>query len=489
MAERHGPVSCDKSDKNIIMTKMRVAIYVPYVPDENTTPPLGPLYLLSVLENKGFDVWLFDERLEKMALNKLLEFKPDIVGISAVTAAYNRGLEAAKRIKSLNSRIKTVFGGPHPSALPETVIKEQAVDFVCVSESEISLSDLCCRVRDNDLSCKSLQAVSNLFYKDGNNVCFTDRRKLLSGRELDALPFPAFHRMDIDAYFSNTQAHGLFKKGKRILPLMSARGCPSKCTFCCRVMGDILRERSVESVISEIKYLIATFGVDEIYFEDDNFTLNKKRALEILDKIAFLSPGIYIKFANGIRADALDRDLLSAMKRAGAYSLSFGIESGCTETLKKMHKRLNIQMAKENILLARSMGFFVGSNCIIGYPGETVHDIEESLKYFLDLPLDSMAIVNLVPFPGTEVRKICKENNCLTKEAQNWDNYYFSINNPIPLVESREVSKKELIRLIRKAYRKMYLRPSWIMKTVRHVPMDNIVRGILKFFPHCIQRK
>jgi radical SAM superfamily enzyme YgiQ (UPF0313 family) len=242
-------------------------------------------------------------------------------------------------------------------------------------------------------------------------------------------------------------------------------------------MGARIRSRSIDSVIAEVKFLVNTYGIDELYIEDDNFTIKRERALQILDRLAAVTPPIYLKFANGARVDAVDRELLDAMKKARVYSISFGIESGSASTLKKMKKHLDLEQAKENILLAKSMGFLVGANCIIGYPGETVQDVQESLDFFLNLPLDSMAIVNLVPFPGTEVREICEEQGYLTKEAQRWENYFFSLNNPYPLIETPHLSKTELTTLIHKAYRKMYLRPRWIWNTIKYLSPRQIVQG------------
>lgn len=235
--------------------------------------------------------------------------------------------------------------------------------------------------------------------------------------------------------------------------------------------------------MSEIRHLVDKYNVDEIYFEDDNFTIRHDRALDILNRIARFRPKIYVKFANGLRADLIDKEILKAMKEANVYSLSFGIESGCEATLEKMKKKLNLRRARENILLAKSMGFLVGSNCIIGYPTETAKDVQESLDFFLNLPLDSMAIVNLIPFPGTEVRAICEKEGYLTEESSNWDNYYFSINNPIPLIESPSLSKKELGNLINKAYRRMYFRPKWVLNSLKHVSLKQAVKGALRMLP------
>jgi radical SAM superfamily enzyme YgiQ (UPF0313 family) len=173
----------------------------------------------------------------------------------------------------------------------------------------------------------------------------------------------------------------------------------------------------------------------------------------------------------------VDKEVLEAMRRARAYSLSFGIESGSPATLAEMKKHLDLGKAKENVFLAKSMGFLVGANCIIGYPGETVDDITESLDFFFGLPLDSMAIVNLVPFPGTEARELCEREGYLTEAAQDWDNYYFSINRPIPLIETPQLSREELVRAVRRAYRRMYLRPRWLARAVGQLSPRQILHG------------
>jgi anaerobic magnesium-protoporphyrin IX monomethyl ester cyclase len=456
---------------------MKTAIYIPRGQDDNTTPSLGPLYLLAVLEKNGFEIRLFDERIDGAALDKLISFKPEILGVSAVTPAFLPGLAAACKIKQLFPGTAVVFGGAHATALPKEVIKEAAVDYVLTGESEYTFLALCKKIRAGEASQSSLSEINNLYFKKEGRAFGSDRTCYLTEAEIDALPYPAFHAMDLEKYFSNTQAHGLFRRGKRILPVMSARGCPSQCTFCQRMMGEKIRARNVGSIISEIRHLAENYGIDEVYFEDDNFTAQKNRALEILEKISSIEPRLYLKFANGIRADLIDGELLKAMKKANVYSISFGIESGSKATLKKMKKNLNLEKARENVALAKSLGFLVGSNCIIGYPHETREDVLESLEFFKSLKLDSMAIVNLIPYPGTEVRKLCEAEGLLTEEAGDWNNYYFSINDPIPLIETEQLSKKQLVELVHKAYRSIYLDPKWIIKSLRHLTLKQIVKG------------
>ena len=230
--------------------------------------------------------------------------------------------------------------------------------------------------------------------------------------------------------------------------------------------------------MNEIESLVRDYNLDEVWFEDDNFTANPKRAHEILDSLIELNLGVYIKFANGIRADGVDNKMLEKMQNAGCYNLSFAIESGSSRVLKMMKKNLSLIKAKENIDMAKSMGFLVGSNCIIGYPGETVDDIKESLDFFMDLNLDSMAISSLIPFPGTELRRICEENGYLTAEAENWNNYIFDINKPKILIETECLDGKAITRLINKAYYRMYLNPWRVYRIIRHMKLENIIKGV-----------
>jgi radical SAM superfamily enzyme YgiQ (UPF0313 family) len=456
---------------------MRVAFYTPAIPDGNTTPPLGPLYLLAALRAAGHEGRLFDARLDPRALEALLGYAPAAVCISAVTPAFPGALRAAAAVRARLPGAAVIVGGPHATALPGEVAREPLFDFALSGECELPLPRLCSLLERGERSADALATVANLHLRTPEGVQATPAAGYLASADLDRLPWPAFDLMDLPRYFAGSQAHGLFSRGRRILPVMTTRGCPQACTFCCRVLGNRIRERSVESVLAEVRHLAATYGIDELYLEDDNFTVKRERALEILDRLAAIDPPLWVKFANGIRADRVDRELLLAMKRARVYTLSFGIESGSPATLRRMRKNLDLEVARESVRLAKSLGFLVGANCIIGYPGDTEEEIRQSLDYFFALDLDSMAIVNLVPYPGTAVRALCEERGYLTPAAADWGNYYFSLNRPIPLVSTPELPPERLIALTRRAYRRMYLRPRWLWRATRRLTLRQMAQG------------
>jgi anaerobic magnesium-protoporphyrin IX monomethyl ester cyclase len=456
---------------------MKCAMLVPAIPDGNTTPLLGPLWLLALLAQRGHEVRLFDARFEAEVMADLRRFAPDFLGVSLVTAGWPIGMDLVRRHKEHNPGCRVAVGGPHPSSLPAESIAQSVVDYVIVGEAERAIVDLCECLKDAPPTSEALRQIPSLVFKTADGPVYNPLAPLLTDAELDQLPWPAFESMDLDGYFKNTQSHGLFRRGKRALPIMTGRGCPSHCTFCCRMMGGKLRMRSADSVMAEVESLIRRHGIDELYVEDDNFTEARDRAFLILERIAALRPRIWLKFANGLRVDRVDRELLLAMRAAGVYSLSFGIESGCPDTLRRMGKNLDLQVARENVLLAKSLGFLVGANCILGYPGDTLGDLDRSLDFFLGLPLDSMAIVNLVPFPGTAVRQLCEQKGYLTEAAKDWSNYYFAINRPIPLWETPELPAEKISQYIRRAYRRMYLRPGWMFRSLRHLSWRQVKAG------------
>ena len=443
----------------------RIALIQPEIPDGNYLPSLGLLYIAAVLERDGFYVKIFDQGQKADVLNEILAFNASLVGITAVTASINRAFRLAEGIKAVYPETQVVIGGSHATGSPYETIENPFIDFVVKGEGEYPMLHLSRTLRQGRKA-EDISQVGSLFYKVDGTVKKNKEDEDLNNAILDELPYPAFHLLDLDYAFKSV-SHGLFNKGKRVLPLMTARGCPQTCTFCCRLMGFHLRERSVQNVMKEIRFLVNTYQIDEIYFEDDDFTNNRERALEIMRAIRDAKLPISIKFANGLRADNIDEEMMVAIKEAGGYWLGFGIESGSQKVLEIMKKNLDLDIAKKNVALAKSLGFFVGANCIMGYPGETREDMKQSIDFFQKLGLDSCAIVGLVPFPKTALHGLCKQNGYLTQYADNYDNYYFKIFNPKILVLTGEVPEQEIRWFIKMFYLKFYFHPKRVFRVAR----------------------
>ena len=451
-------------------------------PDGNLMPPLGVLYLAALAEMRGWSVDIFDEHERKdRLLDDLVAWGPDLVGFSCVTSNFNRSSAVAAALKMrITPSPPIIFGGPHPTLCPiDTLQSAQDVDYVMVGESEGSFPqflDFLTQAEGISEAKGNEQEVDNLVYRTSQGTAFTRAAPLLTDAELDSLPWPAFHLLNLDFYFRKMQ-HGLFSRGERGLPLMATRGCPHSCTFCCRIMGKGIRRRSPGNVVAELKHMLESYHIDSVYFEDDNFTFDMDYAKDVLRLIIGQTGGsLFIKFANGLRVDRMDDELLDLMKIAGVYHLSFGVESGSRTTLSRMKKHLNLETTEKIINQAKLHGFLVGANCILGYPEESLADLRESVSFFLKMPLDTSAIVNVIPFPTTELERYVAEKGLLTELANNYDNYYFRLFRPNILIKPTRMKMGRLGWEIKRAYLLFYLRPRILGRIVFHVVRQSMAR-------------
>ncbi len=458
---------------------LKIALVNPLTPDGNFVPPLGLLIIASVLEKEGHNILIFDQNMDEDIITQIKDYHPDIVGITAVTSAVLNGKQLASELKKELPSVITVFGGPHPTSMCREVISWADIDFVVISEGENSMRMLVKWVNEKGLPYQ-LEKIPNLYFKKDGIPHFTFEAEWLSSEEIDHLPLPAYNLLDFDRISSRIR-HGVFRKGKRVLPYMATRGCPQMCTFCCRHMGRRIRRKNPELVLNEIEYLIKTYSLDEIYLEDDNFTSSKQYAMTIIDGIIERKFPVSIKFANGVRIDTLDNILLEKLRHAGCYALSFGLESGSPKVLQLMKKGLDLEKVRSAVSMVKSHGFLVGANMIIGYPGETEDDIWESYDFFESLKLDSVAVVNIIPFPGTVVRKICEENGYLTEEAKSWNNYYFDIKNPKILIETEYLKKKQLKSILKKIFFRLYTNPRRVAGLLKNMQPSDILAAAKMF--------
>ncbi|MFH1055309.1 MAG: cobalamin-dependent protein [Candidatus Altiarchaeota archaeon] len=459
---------------------LRICLVMPKIDDNNLTPPLGLLYIAAVLEKEGHTVKYFDARIEGDVIGKLKEFRPDVLGVTAVTPSFLSAVEIAENAKKALPKLKVVFGGPHPSALPKETLESGPVDFVVIGEGEYPMRDLCRLLGEGE----DPSTVANLAYMKDRRYVRNARVRILTEEELNSLPFPALHLLDVERYFTVDKSYGVFLKDRRNLPIISSRGCPSSCTYCSRMMGAKFRGRTPESVLAEMEHLIRDFNVGEIHIVDDNFTHDRSRAMRILDGIIERKFNIAIKFPNGMRADRTDPELFMKMKLAGVYSIGFGIESGSPRILELMRKGVKIERVAQAIRDAKEAGLLVGGAFIIGYPGENKESILETIKFATSVPLDTASIVTIVPMPGTEVRRICEEGGYLTEDAKDWSKYLFIRNRPYKLFETEHLSFEDIKKYTDLFHKRFYMRPTYVLRMLKVLNITQIIRGVKTvFFP------
>lgn len=444
--------------------------------------PLNLAYLASYLrENKqNIQVNIIDAEGLDMTFEQLYlevdKFSPHIVGITCPTAAYYNIQKICKDLKEKDNAVKIVLGGSHPTALPKETIKETGCDAVVIGEGEITFFDML-NVWEKG---QKLEKVKGIAYRDedGGEISITPARELI--KDLDIVPFPAKDLLPIHKYFLPPTKR---IRSERATNMVTSRGCPYNCHYC---MAQTMwtrrtRLRSVRNVLEEIKVNIEQYKLDEFSFHDEVFTLKKDRAAAICKGI--LEAGWDMSWVCMARAESVDLELLKLMKQAGCGKICFGFESGSARMLKLMNKTMKPDDAIAAAALCKKAGIDVVGNFILGYPGEDVQSIKETIAFAKKVDCNTAAFFIAIPYPGTPLWFEAKEKGYL-KDPVNWREFAPVSNLESPMVIPG-LPPSELEKWKRKAYYKFYLRPLYILKQIKKIrstaDIIDIIRG-LKIF-------
>lgn len=396
-----------------------------------TFPHLGVAYLIAMLQKEGIEIKLFDDgavSTHKGLLNLIEDFKPDLIGITIYTLSRPFAYELIDEIKE-RTHIPVVVGGAHVSTIRGLILQETKADYAIKYEGEYALIELL-----NELKREKprLEAVKNLIWRHNDEILENPDRPFIA--DLDSLPFPQFDLYDIKLHPSY---------GEKLIPLITSRSCPFDCNFCSvkLYMGKGFRKRSPQNVFEEIKYQYAK-GYRHFDFNDDCFTLDKKRAEEILDLIIDSKLKIKFQFYNGLRVDTVNPNLLKKLNKAGCFYISYGCESGNEEILKSIKKGITLQQVRDTIKWTNEAGIANSVNFIIGHKGETYQTAMDSINLAKSLPNNFVNFYNLVPYPGTEAFEWAKEHG---KFLVNTDNYLEAVSyaDNAPIFETKEFTQKE----------------------------------------------
>lgn len=362
------------------------------------------MYLASGLISHGHAIEVFIDRDINRLVSQIKQYHPDIVGFSCTTGMHSLSLEIAKAIKS---RIKTltVFGGAHPTFFPE-IIREDAVDIVCIGEGENALLEIAEAIDQRS----PITRISNCWVKQDGSIAKNELRPLTE--DLDALPFP-----DRSIYYHKYPFMNYSQK-----VFIAGRGCPYDCTYCFnnslknmyKDKGKYIRLRSVENVISEISEVRRSYGLRTVYMIDDTFILNRTWVSQFLE---VYQEKIRLPFICLVRADLITQDIARRLKEANCYSVFFGIESG-SERLRNLilNKRItNAKIIEAAALLKKHKIKFRTYN-MLGIPGEGLDDafmtVDLNIKIKTDYPWCSI----LQPYPKTSIMEYAR-NKGMLKEA------------------------------------------------------------------------
>jgi anaerobic magnesium-protoporphyrin IX monomethyl ester cyclase len=433
--------------------------------DTRTSPSLGLGYLAAVGERQGYQVRVHDGDVEETSLGAFIrDYEPHVVGITANTTQITAAWRDAALVKSLGSAL-VILGGPHPTSLPEESAAKPFVDVVVRSEGEATWLELLSawEGQDWDLIANAHSPILGITYQNGQGeVVTTPDRPPIPVEELEAMPFPAWHLFRLDRYTNLQptvdQVDGLS------LPILTSRGCPYRCTYCSQIGPRRWRGRSVESVVAEWRWLVRECGAAEIGVLDDSFNIERKRVLDLCQRLVDegLSHVPWIMI-NGIRANLADETVLGAMKRAGCLRTAFGVESGNQAILDSVvDKHLTLDQVRAAFKAAQAVGMETIGFFIIGLPGETKETMDDTIRFACELDPVVANFSIATPFPGTDMYETVKAEGRIL--AETWDDFVFfegKARFEMPGLPAELVERKW-----REAYRRFYLRPKRIARTL-----------------------
>lgn len=452
-------------------------------------PPLGISHLAAVLRD-DYEVRLFDATADDFdnvvelprgfrrngasydRIREVIEeWQPDFVGMTCLfSSIWPVVRELSALVKDIDPSIHTATGGCHPTFLARRCLEEAAeLDFVVKGEGEYALRDLLAALNAGS----DLRAVDGLAFRDSDGAIQVNE-KVGFIPDLDALPYPARDLLDMRLYEGGT-FHGISETHRKVAVMYSSRGCAAKCIFCSSVefWGHNYRYRSPASLLDEMEMLVDRYGIEEIQFEDDNLTQNKRRAREIFEGMIArgLSERIVWSTPNGIALWALDVPLLQLAKEAGCYQLTLAVESGNQQVLDNIvHKPLQLSKARDLAREIKVLGLDTNAFFIIGFPGETLADMRDTFAFARELDLASACFFIAQPLPGTRLYDISVRNGYLPPDFRFEDASYSRGVISTPDWSAEEVQKLANVELLKYQLRANLRNPGRLVRAFANDP-------------------
>lgn len=414
-----------------------------------SVPPMGLAYIASSLLEAGHEVEILDAYALGWSWNRLSQWIQnkhfDVLGCTVMTPTLDIVARAITICRPFVDAV--VVGGPHPTAVKEQIfIDIPHVDAAVVGEGEEVI-------------------VRWLAYRNGKETFpagVLERGKDFipaSPPDIHALPMPARHLLP------NHKYRYLFSSHARIGTMITSRGCPFRCSFCDKsVGGSRWRARNAQEVVNELWYMKHELGIGFVNFYDDNFTLHRARVVDICNEI--LRRGLRISWKCEGRVDGVDLELLTLMKKAGCITVAYGVESGNPGSLALLRKDVSIEKSRRAFAYTREAGLRSLAYMILGVPGESVEDVQNSIRFCRELGADYVQFSTLTAMPGTDITAQFSSR--------------MSVKNPLDRDANREtltdLSQEDLQRLMKEAWLGFYLRP----RPIARLTIDGVRSGSWK---------
>lgn len=435
---------------------MRIALIAPRHNPKYPQPPIGLAIVASLLEGAGHRVRLVDADAEPPNVALAAAAEADWVGLTAVTPTIRSALELARQLKQARPDQTLVLGGPHATLLPQqTLEKAPDIDIVVRGEGEETALELARAIENG----APLDGIAGVSFRRNGHIVHNPDRPFIGG--LDNLPLLPYDKLPLRHY----RPHPPYGRALPFAALLTTRGCPYNCTFCSKpVFGRRFRVQSADRVLDEIAQLRHRYGVKEIAFYDDTFTVDRKRAMALAE--GMLQLGLKLHWTCGTRVNLVDPELLRLLRKTGCYAISYGIESGDQGILDNLKKGTSLEQAAEAIAMTREAGIYTIGYFMMGSPGETPETLAKTLRFAKTLKVDFAQFAITMPFPGTELHEMYIKDKGVEPP---WDGYMYATaaRHLAPVFETDLLSRSDLQDWVSRAYREFYLRPSYIWQSLR----------------------
>ena len=397
---------------------MKVLFVYPNVA-RSRSPQVGLSSLAGTLDREGhdcriFDITFLDDGEVPARYRRTLEdYRPDLIGVSCRSTEW----ETAKQILQMEAvSVPVVVGGPHATIAPEEVIACDRVDMLVRGEGEEAIIDLLSRLETGG----DLTTMPNLWVKSDGQVCRNDVRDLI--HDLDSLAFPNWDMWD-ERHFRE-HYHQVFSPGAVIFgDLETSRGCPYSCPYCMtpamqeiyRGKGSYHREKSAARIVAEVEKLIRDKNVDYIRFTDETFILNSRR----IHEFCRLYMDVRLPFSFSTRPETVNEEMMSLLAKAGANTVSFGLESGNEQYRREMlNRKTRQQEVIDAVTIARRYGVKTFAFVMIGLPKEDRAKIQDTIEFINLIQPDIFQITIFYPFEGTPFYDYCLKEGLLRRDHE-----------------------------------------------------------------------
>ncbi len=425
--------------------------------------PIWLSYATGVLEQEyetrlvDAPAWGWDR---KQVIEDVKKFEPDLIVMDSSFPSLNNDISVAEEIKSNCPDVRIVLVGPPASQFPDRILQSNGIDIVAHWEYESTVREIA-GVLDEK---RELEEIKGISYKDGGRIVHNSSREFTTPEDLDKIPFVSKiykRHLNVRDYFLG---NSLYPE----VQIFTGRGCPFQCTFCSwpqTLMGREYRVRSTSNILDEMEWVQRNLPqVKEVFFEDDTFTLDKRRVNSLTKQ--YMERGLSIAWACNARV-GLDYDTMRRMKGANCRLLIVGYESGSNAILKGIKKGITIEETRQFAQNATKAGLLINGDFIIGLPGETKETIEQTRRLINEIKPDILQVSVASPFPGTEFYEWARSNGYLITDDPN--EYLDEQGHQKAIISYPELSAEEIVKAVDEMLKGYYFSPEFVPIVLRQI--------------------